>query len=285
MRQIVSNTACVLLALVLLGIWLSAAFDAPVQGVAAGLTSPFTRSWDGLTERILMGVSSIFGAGPQKRIRELEAEVKRLRIAALQRDDLRRQNQDLRAYYGLPRRSGWRPLIAEVIARDPVTWTRGFRISRGSNDGVHPGAVVLAGDYVIGRVTRVDPGSSSVTTVAAKGCRLGVRLEQSGATGILEGAGRDRWREAPACVIDFLPKDVAISAGELVWTSGLGGSVPGGLIVGRITAAKDTDGADMEVVEGAHVRCRMVPLADFDRIRFVAIYAAEPMPTGSDGGP
>lgn len=265
----------VLLALVLLGVWLTSAGRDLARGVASGMTTPFSRLWSGLAERLSTSAATWVGRGPSERLRQAQAEVARLRLASAEAEDLRRQNRDLRSYYGLPARKGWRVVLAEVVARDPATWNRGFRIDRGSNDGVTPGCAVMADAYVIGRVTDVQAGSSTVLTVAARGCRMSVVLEGSKSTGILEGAGVGRWLQAPECQVDFLMRGTQVGVGELVWTSGLGGGVPGGLVVGRVVPRVDEDAPVLELVEGAHGRVQVAPLAAFGRLEFVAVYCPD----------
>jgi rod shape-determining protein MreC len=275
MRAAFARVAVVLFAVLLAAVWLTAGGRDAARGVASGVTTPFTRLWAAFAERLGTSVATWTGKGPDERQRQMQAEVARLKLAVAEQDELRRQNRELRAYYGLPPRKGWRVVVADVVARDPATWNRGFRINRGSNDGVTPGCVVLAGTAVVGRVTEVQPGSATVLTVAARGCRLSVVLEASRNTGILEGGGVGRWQTASECIVDLLPRDMAVSAGELVWTSGLGGSVPGGLVVGRVVPRPDEDGPVLEVIEGTRGRVWVAPAATFGHLGFVAVYCPD----------
>lgn len=275
MRTGFTRLMVMLVALLLIGIWTTVAGRDLARGVASGMTTPFTHLWSGFTERVWASAATWVGRGSGERLRQEQGDLARLRLAATEVEELRRQNQDLRAYYGLPPRKGWRVLLGEVIARDPATWNRGFRIDRGSNDGVLPGCVVMADAYVIGRVEEVQPGSSTVLTVAARGCRLSVVLEGSKNTGILEGGGVGRWLQAPEGVVDFLPRETVVGAGELVWTSGLSGSVPGGLVIGRVVPRPDEDAPVLEVVQGTHGRVWITPLASFGRLGVVAVYCPD----------
>jgi len=275
MRAVLTRVIVVLFAVLLIAVWLTASGRDTARGVASGMTTPFTRLWDAFSERVGTSVATWTGKGPDERQRQVQVELARLKLAVAEEEELRRQNRELRAYYGLPPRKGWRVVLADVVARDPVTWNRGFRINRGTNDGVIPGCVVLAESYVVGRVTEAQPGSATVLTVGARGCRLSVVLEASRATGILEGGGVDRWQQTPECIVDLLPRGTAVAAGELVWTSGLGGSVPGGLVVGRVVPRPDEDGPVLDVVQGTHGRVWIAPAATFGRLGFVAVYCPD----------
>lgn len=267
-----------LFAALLLAVWATARGRDAARGVASGMTTPFTRIWGAFAERLGTSAAAWAGRGPGGERRRLQAEVARLRLAAAEEEELRRQNRELRAYYGLPPRRGWRVVVADVVARDPATWNRGFRINRGANDGIAPGCVVLAGTSVVGRVTDVQSGSATVLTIGARACRLSVVLEGSRNTGILEGNGVGRWQENPLCTVTLLPRDTAVEAGELVWTSGLGGSVPGGLVVGRVVPRPDEHGPVLEVVDGVYGRVWVAPAASFGRLGFVAVYCPDDQP-------
>ncbi|MBN2452249.1 MAG: rod shape-determining protein MreC [Lentisphaeria bacterium] len=297
MRSVLSRTAVVVVSALALAVVLSAAIRTTARGAVSGITSPFVLFWDGFQTRLGTGLAALLGDGTEQRVRALEAEVRRLRYAAGEATELRRQNEELRAYYSLPPRPGWRVLLADVTARDPVTWNRAFRINRGAHDGVSAGAVVLSGAHVVGRVTEVHPGSALVRTIGDRGCRLSVVLSPSAAAGILEGTGSGDWRGPPGCVVGFLPKDVTAEVGDMVVTSGLGGAIPGGLPVGRVAAASSRHSHPVEIVQGSHARVTVTPLASFDRLRVVALYCPEqhhratglgstvPPPPGAAAGP
>ena len=106
-----------------------------------------------------------------------------------------KENLEFRMYYELPPPPDWKLTVAPVIARDPATWNRRFRIGKGANDGIFPGAAVMAGNQLIGRVMEVTPNSASVATVADPACRLSVRLAAADTVGILSGRIEQRWHE------------------------------------------------------------------------------------------
>ena len=274
MRNVVSNSILLFAVLVLACIWIAGAPKYTARAIASGMSAPFFRLCHGARERILLAGQALFTRDPQEHMRELEAKARRFQVGAAEAQRLRQQNAALRAFHGLPKRAGWRPVIAEIIARDPVTWNRSFRINRGSRDGLVPGAIVLADEFVVGRVDEVQPGSASVIMIGARACRLSVQLEGSSATGILTGTGADGWRQRPRCIVDFLPPDITVKPGDFVWTSGLGEAVPVGLIVGRIAASDNEQKPLLERVEGVRARVRVESLAPVENLLFVAVYCA-----------
>jgi rod shape-determining protein MreC len=238
---------------------------------ATAFLGPFLHAWQKIDDAASGAAAAVlpWKRSPAAKTRDLEAQVRLAEIKLAETDTLRREYAELRQLAQLPPIPEWKVVIADVIARDPVTWNRGFRIGRGQAHGVRTGCAVLAGPFVIGRITECGELSSTVTTVASQACRIGVVLARGQETGVLRGLGAQQWRSKPDCIVDFLPKETVATPGDTVWTSGLGGTVPGGLVVGKVIAAPD--GQAVEVIDGAHARVSVVPSADFGRLHLVAV--------------
>jgi rod shape-determining protein MreC len=65
-------------------------------------------------------------------------------------------------------------------------------------------------------------------------------------------------------IMDFIPPDVAIAAGEIVITSGLGGAFPKGLVVGQVVEVLRNDN---RAFQQAIIR----PTVDFDRLELALV--------------
>ncbi len=204
------------------------------------------------------------GQSTAEEARDLAAKLREAEAKLAETDAVRRENNELRLAMTLAPRPGWKAVVAEVIARDPVTWNRGFRIGRGSDDGIAVGNVVLNGRYVMGRVAEVGKASARVDTIGNRACKLSVVLADGSVVGVLWGRSQLHWREAPDCTVNFLPKDCQPAANELVLTSGLGGTVPDGLVVGRVSGRP-------VLQEGTHVSVDIQPAASFRRMSFVTV--------------
>ena len=70
-------------------------------------------------------------------------------------DDVRRENTRLREVtrYNVP--TEYLSVVARVATRDSSSWWQRIVIRKGRNDGIRPGAPVVFGDTVVGRVTAV----------------------------------------------------------------------------------------------------------------------------------
>lgn len=243
----------------------------PVRRIAGGALLPFLRAKEAVQERIEALVDKAMPLDESERAqwRRTERLVAQLQIQVRTAKNALEENRELRLYYELAPASGWRLVVAPIIARDPITWNRTFRIGKGSRQGVLVGAAVMAGNQVLGRVAEVTPNSAVVTTLADPACRLSVRLPASNAVGIIGGRVDQDWHAAPRCRITALPRDDDYAADEYVVTSGLGGTVPAGLPIGRVTAWED--GSVKRIVDTAYAELLVVPTAEYSVFHFIAV--------------
>lgn len=207
------------------------------------------------------------------RERVLEGEVAELREALWQLQAVDRENRELRALLDFARRPGYRLVPCEVIARgDSSGWWQTIRINRGTKSGLAPGMAVMAYDGVIGRTTAVSADTSEVLLITDPLSRVACRIEPSGANGILKGMGVSMMGQAELemiavanpGVLEFVAGDAVLHKGDKVFTSGLGGIYPAGLLVGTIEAV-DKDRL------GLYQIADVVPASTIRRVRYAFV--------------
>ena len=201
----------------------------------------------------------------------LAAQVQRLR-------EMEADNERLRQELRMPRWTGYHEVYAEVILRDPSTWSEQFVISKGLDDGIETGDLVLTFQFaprggtpscvLAGRVVETSSNTSVVATVVNPACRLSVSLAESGANGTLTGNGSS----SMTALVSRLPLKSKYGIGEMVLTSGFSERTPRGICVGYLTDAPV--GAHRAAVVhdgGLYAEAWMRPAAELDMIRFVVV--------------
>ena len=205
----------------------------------------------------------------------LAAQVQRL-------GELDADNERLRQELRMPRWSGYREVYAEVILRDPSTWSEQFVISKGLNDGIETGDLVLTFDFaprggtprcvLAGRVIEASARTAVVATVVNPACRLSVTLAESGANGTLTGNGSS----SMTALVSRLPLKSKYGIGEMVLTSGFSERTPRGVCVGYLTDAPvGVNRAAVVHDGGLYAEAWMSPAASLDAIRFVVVLAGK----------
>ncbi len=160
---------------------------------------------------------------------------KRLRDAR----GLETENAELRAMLEMEKTEHELSLLAApVIAKDPSNWYSTFTISRGTNHGLKEGqAVLTANKELVGKISRVGANWAEVVTVLDPECGVGVLVERSKDSGVLEGDSSLRLQGR--CRLGYLARDAEIEPGDYLETSGVGGVYPKGLRIGRILELKE----------------------------------------------
>ena len=234
--------------------------------ISLGIIRPFARTWQYVSDQ----ASALFGNDNQKeQIAKLETQLSDLDLEARAAGELKRQNAQLRQMLGLRPFPAWKTIRAEVLTRDPVFWDSCFTIDRGEADGIVIGSAVLFGDAMIGRIGSVSQHSAVVDTIVSSKCRIGVTLEKSGANGLMQGMGMRNGDVTPGCIVEFLPLSAMAEENDLLTTSGLGGTIPGGIPLAVVRL--DHDGAAIHEVDYARKRLYAAPRDDWDAIRFVSV--------------
>jgi rod shape-determining protein MreC len=108
---------------------------------------------------------------------------------------------------------------------------------------------VITHQGLVGRVEKVNPTSSKVRLINDLNSSVSVRLQTDArTTGVLRGQSQGN-----LMVVAYIPQTDAVTQGDWVLTSGLGGMYPEGLVVGKVARVerKDADPFQAAVIESA----------------------------------
>lgn len=120
-------------------------------------------------------------------------------------------------------------LASNVIGRSLSGYLKTIIIDRGNKDGVKVGQAVISEGYLVGTIKDVFENTSEVRLITDYNSLVPVILQDSRGTGILRGG-------LSGLVVDDIPLNVEIKAGEQVVTSGLSQDMPFGLSVGKVNS-------------------------------------------------
>jgi rod shape-determining protein MreC len=208
-------------------------------------------------EPVELGLAGLIGqvedvAGTVQKIGELARQNERYRDqidryeAQLARArELEQENQDLRSLLGLRQKAGPSELIpVRRIAGDPNPFVGSLTVDKGEEDGVRTGMTVASARGLVGRVIRSAGSTSKVLLITDANSSVTGRVQSTGATGVLRGRvdGRLLGPDEPKLLMEKIPQEDRLQAGDLVLTSDLGGIFPEGLIVGQIAQVRRRDG-------------------------------------------
>lgn len=267
--------------IVLPGIILRTSVKAPAE------LSPFDRVVLRLTAPLQAGLMRLFGGARDVLGRYLA-------LIDVQKDNekLRAENQELKTQLlalSLHKSRGERlerllelrsELVAETAAArvvaiesSPQFRVLRVRLDRGGAE-VKPGMPVLSPAGVVGRIARTVGVYSDVQLLVDPRSSIDVVLQRNGSRGVLKGiAGEDRYR----CRIEYVDRQDEVKVGDVVLTSGLGGTFPRDLPVGTVVKVDKKS-------YGLYQDVEVEPAVTFGKLREVLIVLAPPPPPDPDAG-
>ena len=248
---------------------------APVENAAHYVLDPLQR----LTSNVVNSTGGVFRT--VREVRSLREEVEDLRA---QVDALKVENVRLREYEAEARQL--RALLnfasdypisthlgAEVVSREadedypagetlgvePDPYLRYVTINVGRQQGADVGmSVVSGGAGLVGRISEVGPRTAKVQLLTDPESAVAALLQTTRGTGLVVG------RPDGSLQMQYIPQEEEVSVGDIVLTSGLGGLMPKGLVIGQITAVE-------EKPYGTFQTAAVRPAVDFRRLELVLV--------------
>lgn len=227
----------------------------PVLPVQSGLTS--------LAEGAQSVVNLVYDLGTlRQRNQDLQELADRLTVENVRLRDIEIEDENLRRLLGFRQsnpnfvmRGG--QIVGRVVGRDP-NFLKYLVIDLGSNQGIAPDMPVMSDVGLVGRIAEVNASSSKVLLITDPNSAVNVIVQGSRVLGVLQGVDGSNPR------INYLTQDAVISPGDIVLTSGLGESLPKGLVIGQILSVRHRD---YDVFQEAEVR----PTVNFGRLELVLV--------------
>jgi rod shape-determining protein MreC len=159
---------------------------------------------------------------------KLERENADLRQRLAADAETRRDNDELRRELGLQVAGGPRQVAAQVVAYQPDSYRQFVTINKGSNAGIQQGMGVLSEGVLVGTIEEVRPTTARIMLVTDPEFKLAAKDQDTGATGIVQGL------LGSGLALTKIGQTDTVKPGDSVSSSGLGGVVPAGLLIGQV---------------------------------------------------
>ncbi len=258
------------LVLLLLGLFLLWRIDSPrVERFRAALVDRVVPSFDWallpITKAAAMidefqSYASLYEQNQELR-RELQ-QMKAWREAALQLEQKNARLLDLNQVRLDPKLTH---VTGVVLADSGSPFRQSVLLNVGARDGIRDGWATMDGIGLVGRISGVGERTSRVILLTDSNSRLPVTVQPSGQKALLSG---DNSALPP---LEFLENADLVRPGDRVVTSGDGGMLPAGLLVGQ-------------VVMGTDRRLRVVLSADYERLEFLRVLRSHDLIPITDPG-
>lgn len=166
-------------------------------------------------------------------LREKNAELTAL---VAQDEEIRQENERLRGLLNMQETYGVSGVTAQVIGRSTDAWNQTITINKGERDGVDSGLTVMGPVGVVGQVVSTSRTTATVRLLTDPKSGAAALIQSNRAEGIVRGSLDG------LLYLQNVDADVQVSVGDLVLTSGLGGSYVRGLLIGTVVKVEGSAG-------------------------------------------
>ncbi len=232
------------------------------ESVASSIVNPIQRIFTDLKNKIqgnstyFSNMDSIIEENKQlkEKNEELETQLREL-------ESIKADNKTLQDYMGLTKKySSYQTIPAYVINRDVSNFNSTIVLNVGENDGIKENMTVIAEKGLVGHVVSVSTNTCKVQVIidsaSTVSCTLSTTQESIICKGTLENNQVLR--------ASYIPTGAEVIQGDSVYTSGVGGIYPKGIIIGTIK----------EIITTSNITDRYAivePAVDFSKVDTVLI--------------
>ena len=173
----------------------------------------------------------------------LKEENAKLKSQVIQLEEYRQEAQRLQGLLDLSDQYATEGVTARVIGLASDAWDRVITVGVGSNAGVEPGLPVMGSSGLLGQVVEVSPLTCKVRLIDDPQSGVSVYIQSNRAEGVVKGSVEG------LLYLENVDSSVEVKVGDVIVTSGLGGSYFRGMELGTVSAVRASAGtSDRKIV-------------------------------------
>ena len=233
-----------------------------IESVASSIVNPIQRVFADLKNKI-EGNSTYFSNMDSiiKENEELRTKNSELETELREFEKIKADNATLQSYMNLTQKySSYNTIPAYVINRDVSNYSSTLILNVGSKDGVKENMTVIADKGLVGHVISVTETTAKVQVIidaaSTVSCTISTTNESIICKGTLENNQDLR--------ASYIPTAAELIQGDTVYTSGIGGIYPKGIIIGTVK----------EIITTSNITDRYAivePVVDFSKVDTVLL--------------
>ena len=189
--------------------------------------------------------------------REFAARHLENRVQLQKLDIIEKENDRLRSLVSATPKTTERLLISEIINVDVDPDRQLILLNKGRSSDVYQGQPIIGAHGVMGQIIHVGNISSTAMLITDASHALPVQIDRTGLRSNAFGTGK-----IDKLTLRHMPHNADIKVGDLLITSGLGGTFPPNYPVATVTKVEQTAGEAFATIEA-------MPLAQLDKSREV----------------
>ncbi len=192
----------------------------------------------------------------KQRVNELEDELNKASVYSIENAKLKEllEIKDLHPDYDY--------VYADIVSVGTSGFVSKMQINKGSIAGIKKKDIVITSDGLVGYVSSVSLYCADVITLLNTNVSVGAKLARTGDMAMTEGS-LDLMAEGKIKLV-YIPKNSNIARGDVVYTSGLNGTYPADIRIGKII--------DIEISDNGLSKYAIIePSVDFSDLKSVYV--------------
>jgi len=244
-----------LTALLVVGFILRPILASGFLAVSSPISSPLSRVAQSMRRSFSFwsNISSL-----RRQNEDLGQKITKLEVDRSQIAELQYENDLLKKELGFVEQHHEEDLIpARITGREAVSFIDTIVVDKGAEDGVRASMAVVSEGTLVGQVSEVHEKQSRITLITSRNSVVQAMLQNSRSKGVLRGG-------LSGLVLENITQDAEISPGEYVVTSGLGGEIKEGMLIGKVNK---TVSASSSIFKSVSVD----PITDLTKLEIIFI--------------
>ena len=156
------------------------------------------------------------------------------------------------------------PVTGVVIERNKMYWFNTITINKGESSGIKEDMAVVSSDGLIGRVNKVSKLTSEIKLITTNDVNSKISVMIKNNDDIIYGILSGYDSSNNYLQVTMTNKDIDNLSNSLVYTSGMGGVFPSGILIGKV-ANVIKDKYDVSKI------IQVEPSSNFNDFRFVSV--------------
>ena len=195
----------------------------------------------------------------------LETSIDRIESIETENVELRRQIEALKKELGITYTlTDYDYLNATVVSRNVGFWFNTITIDKGTYNGVEKDMVVINAKGLVGRVIRTTTFTSDIRLITTSDTNNKISVHITNGSDNLYGLINSFDYNEGYLKVEGISNTKNVAIGDKVYTSGLGGIFPSGILIGEVSDIT-TDSYDLAKI------IKVSPAVDFSDINYVSI--------------
>lgn len=202
----------------------------PVESLTLTISKPFASFFSETGHWFNQKLSFFSDIGEIKNEnQDLVNENLKLKYQLVKLREIETENEIFRKELELKKKSEFDLLASMIIGLDLAGDRKIIYLDKGEEDGLKVGDPLIVGEGIlVGQISEANSRSSKAELILDKNIKINAEIQENQIKGIVQG------RHGTSANMEMIPQTADLKKGQTVITSGLGGGLPRGLLIGYI---------------------------------------------------